>query len=413
MNIFEIFKFSFGALRDRRLRSALTILMVIIGATLIVSLNGMSAGMNNFITQQFSDLAPNILMVTPAPVIQTDQGGGIPVKLNAYTVKNFENIPGVKEVIPTILKIATLHVGGVSMTVTVMGSDQTKDNYITPTLEYAEGTYVQPHDSVGAVVGHDIVYPPGRTTPLVRLGQTFSLEYTSREAVGDEYEEVTNKRSFVVRGITEELSTNIAVNLNRVVSISLPAANAFFKCGGEYDEILIVTEDTTLNDQVEAAIRQQYGEDIGVTSFRALVETIQGFISGFAIFFLGIAGVSMIVAAVGVITTLFTSVMERTREIGTLKALGFRNNSIMSLFLSESLLIGIIGGTIGIILGMVAGSFLLSGLLGGAGINMKPVFLITDLAFVWLFSVAISTLAGFYPAWRASKLDAVVAIRKE
>jgi len=402
------------------MRSALTILMVVIGAALIVSLNGMSAGMNVFIDQQFNRLAPNLLIITPAPMIQTGGAVNNPVELNAQTVRNLESITGVEEVIPMIQRGVKLHVGGSTLTVGVLGLDQIKGRqYITPTLEYAEGTQVLPHDSLGAAVGHKVNYPPGRTTPLIRLGQAISIEYTSIQVVGGEQKQVTQKRSFIVRGIIEDMgSSGAGVNLNNAVLISLPAANALFKSGGKYDMIMVATKDPDLNDGVEAAIHERYGEDLGVTSPKALIETIQGFISGFSVFFLSIAAVSLVVAAVGVVTTLFTSVMERTREIGVLKALGFKNRSIMMLFLSEATMIGILGASVGVTLGVIVGKFLLGGLIsagfgGEGGFSLTPVFLPTDLIFIWIFSVVISSIAGFYPAWRASRLDPVVSLRKE
>jgi len=321
--------------------------------------------------------------------------------------------PTRKEAIPIIQRAAKLQVGGSAMTVGVMGLDQSKSEYISPTQEYLEGNYVQPRDLVGAAVGYEIKYPPGRTAPLVKSGQAIRLEYTSIQVVGEEQKQVTQKRSFTVRGVLDDTGTGgVGVNLNKMVLISLPAADAFFKSGGKYDMIMVVTNDVSLNDRVEDAILERYGKDIGVTSFKALTETIQSFIAGFSIFFLSIAIISLVVAGVGVIATLFTSVMERTREIGVLKALGFRNSSIMALFISEAIIIGIIGGAIGIMLGTVAGS-VLGETFGGITMGIKPVFMPTDLAFVWLFCVAITVLAGFYPAWRAARMDAVASLRKE
>jgi len=400
------------------MRSALTILMVVIGATLIISLNGMSAGMTNFINEQFSSLAPNILMVTPAPLIQTGETASNPMDLDYRVVNTIKPIPGVEDVIPIISRTATLKSGSSTMTLAIMGLDQFAGiTYIMPTLELEEGNLVSPYDSVGAVIGHDVKYPPGQTTSFINLGQTVTIEYNHLETKGDVQKLVTEKRSFVVRGVAKEVGAGGAFSTDNAVMISLPAANSFFKKSGKFDIIMIATENSALNDQVEAAIIDRYGDDIGVTSPKNLVETIQGFLSGFTVFVLAIGVVSLIVAAVGVVTTLFTSVLERTREIGVLKALGFNNRSIMMLFLSEATMIGIIGGSVGIVLGVIVGGSLLSGLVnagfGGVGFNLTPVFLPTDLLFVWIFSVVISSIAGFYPSWRASRLDPVVALRKE
>jgi len=129
------------------------------------------------------------------------------------------------------------------------------------------------------------------------------------------------------------------------------------------------------------------------------------------------------VAAVGITNTMFVSVMERTREIGILKALGYRPKQIMSMFLSEAILSGIIGGVGGTVLGyalafVVGGALPLSGGFGrpgqaGGGITLTPVFTPELIIFSLLFPVGVAVLAGLYPAWRASRMNAVAALKYE
>ncbi|MEM3737624.1 MAG: FtsX-like permease family protein [Candidatus Bathyarchaeia archaeon] len=419
MNVLEIFSFSLNALRERKVRAALTILMVVIGASLIISLDGMSAGMNVFIEEQFSVLAPNIIIVTPAPVIMGAGGAqSNPVELNALTVNTLRSIPGVLDVSPIIARNVELRSGGSTISVMMVGMDQTKAHYIAPNIKLEEGQLVSPFDSVGVVVGHDIKYPPGQTQPFARLGQSLTAQYTVLEGSGSTQKPVTVKRSFIVRGSIEDLGASSFIQMNDIALVSLSAAQTFFKTGGEYDAVYIVTRSADLNPQVEERIREIYGEDIGITTPKAIVETIQGFVSGFSVFVSAIAAISMIVAAVGVVTTLLTAVMERTREIGILKALGFKDSLIMLLFLSEAALIGAIGASVGILLGMGLGASLLSMLLAGTPQQgffgeIKPVFFAGDILFVWGFALITSIIAGFYPAWRASSLDPIVALRRE
>lgn len=119
------------------------------------------------------------------------------------------------------------------------------------------------------------------------------------------------------------------------------------------------------------------------------------------------------VGAVGIVTTLYTSVNERIREIGTLKAIGMQNSSVLLMFLSEATIIGIIGATLGLAAG-TGGGFLLTAGFGPRGdIDISPVYKPQDLAMSWLLSVFLSMLAGVYPAWKASKLDPIVALRRE
>jgi len=137
-----------------------------------------------------------------------------------------------------------------------------------------------------------------------------------------------------------------------------------------------------------------------------------------------IATVSLIVAAVGIFTALYTSVTERTREIGVLKAIGFKKWMILGAFLNEAILIGIVGGSLGVLAGIglaqvlavVTGS-MRAGITTPMGPGMPgyvpPIFTPQMLIFVWVFCCILSVLAGIYPAWRAARLDPVVALRKE
>lgn len=413
MNPIEVFKFSFEALKDRKLRSTLTILMVIIGASLIVSLNGMSAGFSGFINSAFSTLSPNTLIVIPGGGVERGTWTAPSIFLDDRVVKRLKSVDGVEEVIPFIHRSAVLRSGSASMNVLVTGIDQSKLHYIYPTLSLKKGKLVQPTDSIGMLVGSDIEIPPGETKPFVRFGQVVTLEYTRIEE--SSLKPIIVKRAFVVKGILNYLGSPSFINVDKMVQISLSAANSFFRCSGKYDGIVVITKSYELNDKVEQVIKELYGEDVGIISPKVISQTVQRIVGGCSVFILTIAAVSLIVAAVGIITTLFTSVMERTKEIGVLKALGFKDSQILLLFLTEAVLIGVVGATLGLIIGIAFGSFGFSAIMKFTGLTfpIKPVFQPQNLVFIWLFTVGISTIAGFYPAWRASKLEAVVALRKE
>ena len=163
----------------------------------------------------------------------------------------------------------------------------------------------------------------------------------------------------------------------------------------------------------------------------SMVSSVESITSQMTVFLGSIGAVSLFVAAVGITNTMFVSVMERTREIGILKALGYKPKQIMGLFLSEAALSGILGGIGGTILGYVL-SFIIGGALPMSGgfrmgggppgqasstsassTTLTPVFTPELIAFSLLFPIGIAILAGLYPAWRASRMNAVVALKYE
>ena len=416
MNVKEIFSLSFDALRERKTRSALTIMMVIVGSSLMVALNGMTAGFSNFINYQFSKLAPNILFVTSAQGEGGNDpfGGGPPpapkITLNESVVSRIRSLPFVSEVIPSYQAGITLEAGGKKHDTTVFSIDPLKLYVIAPTTELFEGSSIRQNDPSAILLAERVAQPPGESTPFAVVGQTIRVTYTFVDPETGKQDKET--RSFVVSGImkaTGNPTIDNAVVFNRI------AGNQILHKENKYDALLVAAESGDFVDTVEEQIRRLYGKDIGITTPKAILETIQEFIGGFSSFTTSIALVALLVGAVGIITTLYTSVTERIREIGTMKAIGAQNSFILALFLSEALTIGILGATAGLGVGIGGGYVLTAGFAGQdpASANLTPVFLPQDMGTVWGLSVGLAVLAGMYPAWRASRTPPIVALRRE
>jgi putative ABC transport system permease protein len=167
---------------------------------------------------------------------------------------------------------------------------------------------------------------------------------------------------------------------------------------------------------VQQEITSIYGSNnIGVITPKAILQTRERFQSGNSSFILDIAFISLLVGTVGIITTLYTSVNERIKEIGTMKAIGAKSTFILSLFMSEALLIGLIGSTLGIVMGVNL-AYILTGFApsspGGAAAHVTPIFLLSDVSNVWILSVILSLAAGIFPAWKASRLSPLEALRR-
>ena len=414
MNVPDLLGYSLGAMRERKLRAILTIAMVVIGAGLMTALNGLTTGMYQYIGDQFGTLGANVVMVLP--------GMDSTTRITEQTASVIRQINGVKISIPYVQKVATVQSAGTTASILVTGSDQRYLNEIFPNLKVEEGTLVSPQDSIGIVLGHSVAYPPDKPRPFARLGSVVMVSFMTVK----EKQQVTVKRSFVVRGILAEMGTSgMFLPVDKMAFMSLPAATSFFDTAGDYSGVNVITSGPEKAEQVAVEIRRLYGRSFEVYTSKTMIQLIQNILGAFSMFLGSVASVSLIVASVGIFAGLYTSVMERTREIGLLKAIGFKKRGILGVFLCEATLIGIIGGLLGdllgvglgygmaVIAGQVRGEFTGELAEGSVIAYVPPAFTVENFLFIMAFSIAVSMLAGAYPAWRASRLDPVVALRKD
>ena len=412
MDIKEVFILSFDALKERKVRSILTILMVMAGSSLLVAVNAFGAGFTEFFNNQFNNLAPNILFVSS--VVQDEDGppvggAGAPqaakITLNAAVINRLNSLPFIDEVIPSYQADITLESQGESKNNAVLSIDPQKLFVIAPTLELVEGSTLRQNDPSAMVIAENVANPPGETTPFISLGQSVRAKYSFVDDITGESQE--ESKNFVVTGIMESTGNP---TIDDSVVINTAAGDAFLQKSGKFDSLFVVAQSSEFVDVVEEEIRSLYGNDIGITTVKAILKTVQEFTGGINAFLLSIAVISLIVGAVGIITTLYTSVIERIREIGTLKALGAQKSNILALFLVEALIIGIMGATLGLLAG-IGGGYLLTRAGPGEGPPLDPVYLPADMMNVWMISVGLSIIAGLLPAWKASRVTPIEALR--
>jgi putative ABC transport system permease protein len=439
-----MFILSLSAINERKVRSALTILMVLVGSSLLVAVGAFGAGFADFFNKQFNNLAPNILFVSSVQREEDDTGGSVgsvapppsaKITLNAAVESRLRSLPYVEQVIPSYQSDISVESGAESKSFSLLSMDPTKLLVIAPSLDLTEGsTFPSPADPTAILVAEDIAFPPGEATPFINLGQSVRLTYSFVEPETGEAKE--ESKSFVVRGIIESTGNPTVDN---AVVIGLQPGDTLLQRAGKYDSLFVAAVSADFVDLVEEEIRAIYGNDIGITTVQAILETIEEFTGGINSFLSSIAIISLVVGAVGIITTLYTSVVERIREIGTLKAIGAKNITILGLFLIEAVLIGIIGATLGLGAGIGMGYMLVSSSPGGGtsdegesgatspgssggdtqtstqerqqAESFTPVFLVEDMMRVWIISVGLSMVAGFYPAWKASRYLPVDALR--
>jgi len=392
----SLISLSYEALKERRLRAILTILMVVMGGSLIVAVNGVSTGTVTYINQVFTTLGANLLIVTPR---------GTDFQIDDHIVEEFSRFDGVMDVVPFIQEVSVIDSRGETQSIVVLGLDQSKLSLIFPTISVEAGTTVSPSDGIGVLLGNQIVYSSREAEPFTRLGQTVKIRYAKAE----DGRQVVEEKAYNVRGILNYLGSGI-IPVDQMAFISISSANSFFGRRGDHDGAYVITESSDLNDAVRKDLVEIY--NVNVISPKTIADTIAKISTAISIFVGNIAAVSLLVASVGIITTLWTSMMERIREIGILKAIGFSNGLIMRLFLNEALIIGMIGGGIGMIFG-VGLAYAMRMLFSAEFSFIYPIFTPQTFISTWLLCLILSVVSGFYPAWRASQLDPVVALRHE
>jgi putative ABC transport system permease protein len=425
MDLKQIFAMSFDAIKERKIKSILTILMVMVGSSLMVAVSGIGSGFSEFFNKQTSNLAGNIMFINSAPQPQSGNGagpggggagggggGGPPptakITLNAAIENRLGSLPFVKETIPSYQTSVSLESQGKTKDYSVFSINPEKLTVLAPTLEYVDGSVVRQNDPSAIIISSDVAQPPGEPTPFLSLGQTVKATYSFVDpTTGNSDKEV---KSFVVRAVMKPTGNP---TIDKAVVVNTQVGNSLFHKSGKFDSIIIVALSPDFIDAIEQEIRKLYGNDIGITTVKAIIKTVQEFTSGVSAFLLSIAIVSLIVGAVGIITTLYTSVIERTREIGTLKAIGARDGYVLSLFLAEALLIGVFGATTGLLAGIVAGFGLSAGFSSGDQPGISPVYLASDLARVWAITVGLSFMAGLFPAFKASRLLPILALQRD
>lgn len=392
----SLISLSYEALKERRLRATLTILMVVIGGSLIVAVNGISTGTVTYVNQVFSTMGANLLIVTPR---------GTDFHMDDQVIKEFSRFSGVTDVVPFIQEVSFISSRSESQSIVVVGVDQSKLNLVFPTISVQTGDTVATSDNIGILLGNQIVYSSKEAEPWTSLSQTVKIGYTSSE----DGRQVVEQKAYTVRGVLNFLGSGI-IPVDEMGFISISSAKTFLNRHGDYDGVYVITRSSDLNDAVRDDLTANY--NVNIISPKTIADTIAKISNAISIFVDNIAAVSLLVAAVGIITTLWTSMMERIREIGILKAIGFNNQLILRLFLNEALIIGVLGGGLGLILG-VGLAYAMVQFFSGDFSAVNPIFTPQTFILTWILCIGLSVMSGFYPAWRASRMDPVVALRHE
>jgi len=416
MKFQKSFKLAVNILLHSKLRSWLTIIGIVIGVAAIVAIVSIGEGAQASVQDRLSGLGADLITVSPGFERASGGfrgfGGGRGSEGSTTNVKNLTNkdfqviksIEGISFVNGIVSGRADLSFLAESASVSVQGVDTFAWRNII-TTEIDSGRYLDPGDANSIVIGSNVAKSTFKQ-PLVlnrditiggRLFKIVGILKSSGGFGGDD------NRIFMPIAQARDILEN--VGKEKFDSITIKVSNPDFVDDevSEIDSKLMMSRHLTNKTK-----------DFSVTSSKATLERIQGVTQTFTIFLGAIAAVSLLVGAVGIANTMFTSVLEKTKEIGIMKAIGARNSDIMTIFLLNSGLVGLVGGVLGISIGSAISSVLPKLLTGlGPGGSVKTVVPISLLIEALFLSIMIGMVAGAIPAHRASKLKPVDALRYE
>ena len=409
-----MFKLAYKALIDRKIRSVLTILGITVGSAIILALIASSAGLNAGIAANIQKSGANILTIRNSGGFFA-AGSTNTYQLSQQDVTYLKSIPGVIAAYPYYSYGANINNGGESIQATVVAIDLVALPALYQGLTVAEGSIPLLGDTTSAAIGWGIANPVSGTP--IGLHQMVSMSISgikgSKGAVS---------YAVLASGILAQYGTALFANIDDTIYISFQAGSILSK-SPYFTGIYVIIDNTNDVTTVQNTITTYYSNNVRVISPGQILSSLQSITASLTVFLGSIGAVSLFVATVGIVNTMYVSVMERTREIGILKAIGYRPKQIMGMFLAEAALTGLIGAFTGLALGYSL-SFLMGGLLagstftgrfggGGGGATIVPVFSTELIVFSLTFPVLLATVAGLYPAWRASRMNAVVALKYE
>ncbi|MBS3088179.1 ABC transporter permease [Candidatus Pacearchaeota archaeon] len=400
----DFFSMAIRSIAKRRLRTFLTLIGIVISIATIFTLISLSLGLNVSINNEFEKLGGDKFFVQPRGQLGPPGTAGA-IQLTIKDIDAIKKIPGVKEVTYYTIGNAKIEFKDETRFVMVASTEiETTELYFDLYgVDLEEGRLLKKGDTNDIIIGSQYKHNNFLGTP-VKVGDKITI----------------NGADFEVQGIMKTIGS---APDDRMITMPEPEFRELFKIPDRIDFIIVQIENAgEINNIAERTERQllksrgltEKTQDFTIITPEELLESFSMILDILTYFLLGISLISLLVGGINIANTMFASVLERTREIGVMKAIGAQNKDILTIFLIEAGLLGIVGGLLGIGLGIAAGQIVeyvaLTQLGTGFLTVSTPLYLIAGcLAFAFLAGA----VSGLWPAWKATKIRPVEALRYE
>ena len=427
----DVLGYSFSAIRLRKMRAGLTTLGVAIGIAAIVALMSFTGGLQVTMTEQFEEgLGTDTLTVSTGGILALFGGGGgdSDFSLLVNDTDTINSIEHVEASVASMTKTIVANFSGNEFPLSLSGIDFAAYTTMYSTFLAENGTIPASPADIDVIIGSRVADPWQNGTIVAQVGDEVTILWTGRV---NGTIVMTNYTGTVVAILEEIGGFGISGPSDMGFYVPIEWAIEFF----ETEEISSITVKVDTDDADEIDTLIQEIEDafeglVTVTQPTALLGMMEEILGILNVFLAGIAGISLIVAGIGIMNIMIVSLIERTREIGILKGMGMHSRTVLGIFLSEAMMIGLLGGVFGIIAGILIGNLIAGGManlgdmggIGGMGEafggfsgipEITPVVTPDLLFFALVFGVLVAVIFGLYPARRASKLRPVDALRFE